>query len=87
VAYCAGLAVRKFEDVTDLGANAVRALYAGLEGVAPFAWLAPAKDGLKEDGVGFVDGGGRGGSDEGCGLEAVWRPGGGGRDMMNGCPV
>jgi hypothetical protein len=32
----AGLAVRKFEDVTDLGANAVMAVYAGLEEVAPF---------------------------------------------------
>ena len=35
---------------------------------------------MKPDEVGFADGGGRGGSDEG-----VWfRPGGGGKDMMNG---
>jgi len=36
VANSAGLGVRKFEDVTDLGANAVIAVYAGLEDVAPF---------------------------------------------------
>lgn len=40
-----------------------------------------------KEGGGFADGGGRGGSDDGgCGVEDARRPGGRGKDMMNGCP-
>lgn len=86
--YWAGLVVLKFVEVTDRGANAVKALCVGLEIPAPFVWFAEGKAGLNEDGGAFADGGGRGGNEEGgCGLEEMgWRPGGGGRDMMNGCP-
>jgi hypothetical protein len=85
-AYCAGLAVRKFDDVTDRGANAVKALYADLEPPAPFVVLVEGSTGLKDCGVVFADGGGRGGSEEGgWGVVEDLRPGGGGKDMMNGC--
>ena len=86
--YCAGLAVLKFDVVTDRGANAVKALGVGLEIPAPYVLLAEGKADLKEDGGAFADGGGRGGSEEGgCGVvEDDLRPGGGGKDMMNGCP-
>lgn len=84
--YCAGLAVRKVDEVTDRGANAVKALCAGLGIPAPFVWLAERTAGLKEGGGAFADGGGRGGNEEGgCGFEVALRPGGGGRAMMNGC--
>jgi hypothetical protein len=80
--------VRKFDEVTDRGANAVKALYAGLDVPPPFFPYADAKAGLKEGGGVFADGGGRGGSEEGgCGVEEEGLgPGGGGKDMMNGCP-
>lgn len=78
--------MRKFADVTDRGANAVKVLYAGLEIPAPFGLAEEEWMGLKEGG-GFADGGGRGGSDDGgCGVEDDGKPGGSGKDMMNGCP-
>jgi hypothetical protein len=85
---CAGLAVRKFEEVTDRGANAVKALCGGLEIFVPFVWLGEGNAGLKECDGGFADGGGRGGNEEGgCAVvEGDLGPGGGGKDMMNGCP-
>lgn len=66
----------------------MKVLYADLETAAPFVFPAEKKAGLKECDEGFTDGGGRAGSEEGgCGVaEEGSRPGGGGRDMMNGCP-
>ncbi len=60
----------------------------GLEIPALLMRLAEGKVGLNWVGGAFANGGGRGGSEEGgCGFEeAGLRPGGGGRDMMNGCP-
>lgn len=87
-AYCAGLAVRKFDDVTDRGANATKALCVDLDVLTPFVLLADGNTGLKEFVGALADGGGRGGSEEGgCDvMEEGLRPGGGGKDMMNDCP-
>ncbi len=66
----------------------MNALYAGLDVAAPFVLLAGRKAGLKAGGGAFADGGGRGGREDGgfAVLEEDLRPGGGGKDMMNGCP-
>jgi hypothetical protein len=84
--------VRKLDEATDRGANAVKALCAGLDVAPPGALLGVGKAGLKEGGGGLADGGGRGGrEDGGCavleeeGEEEALRPGGGGQDMMNCC--
>lgn len=66
----------------------MNALYAGLDTPAPFELVAEENAGLKEFSGPFASGGGRAGSEDGgCGVaEEDLRPGGGGKDMMNGCP-
>lgn len=87
-AYCAGLAMRKLDDVRDRGAIVVNALCVDGDVAAPFGLLFEGNACLKEVAVGLADGGGRGGSDEGVedAAEEVPRPGGGGKAMMNGYP-
>lgn len=86
-AYCAGLAVLKFDETTERGAKAVKALYAGLVPFPPIPLCDGGMGDFDEETEALMEMGGRAGSEDGgCPLvEDDWRPGGGGKDMMNGC--